>query len=56
MGTAAGTKMVKDINPGLLGSFPSEFTGVGGTVFFVAQDATTGNELWKTDGGPLWAR
>jgi ELWxxDGT repeat protein len=50
-GTAAGTVLVKDINPGpghasdLLPLFP-----VDGAVFFSADDGSTGNELWKSDG------
>jgi ELWxxDGT repeat protein len=44
-GTAAGTSLVKDINPGL-----SEFVNVNGTVFFTANDGVNGVALWKTDG------
>ncbi len=56
-GTAAGTVMVRDIRPGAessIGSrygysYPTEstFTNVGGTLFFAANDGTTGPELWK---------
>jgi ELWxxDGT repeat protein len=61
-GTASGTTLLKDINPsqgyyyygtyypGPQGSYPGQFTAVGGTLFFVANDGTDGNELWKTDG------
>jgi ELWxxDGT repeat protein len=48
---AAMPRLVKDIdtitNPG---SGPSDFTEVGGTVFFVASTPATGRELWKSDG------
>jgi ELWxxDGT repeat protein len=50
-GTAAGTVMVKDINPALqMSSDPCKFTDVNGTAFFVADDGVHGQELWKTDG------
>jgi ELWxxDGT repeat protein len=53
-GTEAGTFVVKDVNPGsgdgltfynrnLLG-------GIGGSLFFSANDGVHGLELWKTDG------
>jgi ELWxxDGT repeat protein len=45
-GTAAGTVLVKDINPGSAGSNPVELTNVNGTLYFVAN----GNQLWKSDG------
>ncbi len=34
------------IRPGSTGSNPSNLTNVGGTLFFSANDGTTGNELW----------
>jgi ELWxxDGT repeat protein len=49
-GTAAGTKRVKDINPGSGGSNPHELTNVGGRAFFAADDGTSGIELWISDG------
>jgi ELWxxDGT repeat protein len=54
-GTAAGTVMVKDINPGGSGGYyygygPTDLTDVDGTLFFVANDGTHGYELWKSDG------
>ena len=54
-GTAAGTVLVKDINPNSSYGYPSgsnlyEPTVVGATLFFTADDGTTGRELWKTDG------
>jgi ELWxxDGT repeat protein len=42
-GTAAGTVLVKEINS-------TELTNLNGTLFFVATDGITGNELWKSDG------
>jgi len=41
--------LVKDINPGSVGSYPGFLTAVGNTLFFQAYD---GNdiELWKSDG------
>lgn len=53
-GTAAGTNMVADINPGQGSSNPAWLTPVGGNLFFAASDGNTaadhGVELWKTDG------
>ena len=57
-GTAGGTVLVADIftgddpyNPGSPGSsYPFRLTAVGNTLFFVAQDDTHGEELWKSDG------
>jgi ELWxxDGT repeat protein len=45
-GTAGGTHLVKDINPGPNGSFPQNLTKVDDTLFF----AVEGGELWRTDG------
>ncbi len=59
-GTADGTTLVKDINPGSYtydydysypnSSQPRYLTSVGGTLFFAANDGTNGIELWKSDG------
>ncbi len=63
-GTAAGTKMLKEINtstqngfdpsssPYPRSSFPQQFTVVGNRVYFVADDGVHGQELWATDGTP----
>ena len=48
-GTPAGTVMVKDINPGMVSSSPSDFTVVNGTLFFTTDVGSPG-VLWKTDG------
>lgn len=53
-GTAAGTTLVKDIEPGPDSSQPSffaaaTFSGTPGAYFF-ARTAANGQELWKTDG------
>ncbi len=49
-GTAAGTRLVRDIQPGPLGSDPQELTRAGGLVFFSAETSAAGRELWRTDG------
>lgn len=49
-GTSAGTRLVREIRPGLRGSEPRELTSVGNTLFFTANDGKTGRELWKSDG------
>ena len=55
-GTAAGTLLVKDIRPSGDSSIETAphwggFTAaLGSTLFFVADDGTSGSELWKSDG------
>lgn len=49
-GTVAGTKMVKDINPGSDGSDPRYLCAVGGKVYFSATTPDYGSELWVSDG------
>ena len=49
-GTADGTVMVKDINPGSGSSSPRDLTDVNGVLYFAADDGTNGRELWKSDG------
>jgi ELWxxDGT repeat protein len=45
-GTALGTRMIQDIAPGPLSASPTGFTPAGTNVYFVADDNTTGFELW----------
>ena len=52
-GTAEGTKLIKDINPDgdsfkIVGG--SNFTEFGDKLYFVADDGTSGGELYVTDG------
>ena len=56
-GTAAGTVLVADIDPGPRSSAPGYggyagdgFVEFGGRVYFAAQRPATGYELWRTDG------
>ena len=51
-GTAQGTVMVKDINPGALGAGEDlgGFTQHNGAIYFAAYTPAAGYELWKTDG------
>jgi ELWxxDGT repeat protein len=45
-GTAHGTRMVDDLNPGEPGSWPSGMTQAGDLLFFSANDGLAGYELW----------
>ena len=49
-GTAAGTMIVKDINPGKDSSNPQYLTELNGQLYFAADDGSDGTELWKSDG------
>jgi ELWxxDGT repeat protein len=52
-GTGPGTVLVKDINPGLVGSSPQHFSylsEINGKLVFNADDGIHGNEPWKSDG------
>jgi ELWxxDGT repeat protein len=52
-GTAAGTRLVRDITIGSAGSSPRHLTAVGSTLYFSADDGTAvGREVWKSDGTP----
>jgi ELWxxDGT repeat protein len=43
-------QMVRDINPTLLPSIPSQMVAIGSTIYFAADDGVNGRELWKSDG------
>jgi ELWxxDGT repeat protein len=45
-GTVGGTVLVQDIAPGPDGSSPFYFTLSGRLLFFIADDGTTGGEVW----------
>lgn len=49
-GTAVGTRLVKDIRPGVVSSDLVGLTPLGSTLFFSADDGSNGYELWKSDG------
>lgn len=54
-GTASGTALVKDINPGTAdgihySSDPINSVSMGGILYFIADDGIADNELWRTDG------
>ena len=51
-GTAAGTQLVRDIQPGPEGSDPGGFVHALGAVYFHAYTTAHGVELWRTDGTP----
>lgn len=55
-GTAAGTRRVQDLDPGLASSDPTELTVVGDRLYFSADDGETGLEPWylplQSPGGP----
>src|SRR6185436_9450380 len=49
-GSPAGTRLLKDINPGGAGSYPYNPVDVEGRLYFVADDGAHGNLLWTSDG------
>ena len=52
-GTAAGTQLVHDIQPGPGHGVPwvgASLTAFGGRVYLQADDGVTGMELWSSDG------
>jgi ELWxxDGT repeat protein len=48
--STSAARLVKDINPGKAGSFPSSFIVVGSHIFFTAETTSSGIELWISDG------
>ena len=49
-GTAAGTALVQDIEPGAASGSPGFLVPFGSGILFRADDGTLGTELWKSDG------
>ncbi|MDP9134408.1 MAG: hyalin, partial [Actinomycetota bacterium] len=49
-GTAAGTRLVEDINPGSDASWPIILVAVNNVLYFTADDGVHGKELWRSDG------
>lgn len=49
-GTAAGTRLVKDINPGSGSSYPHNLTEFNGQLFFSADAGRGVYEVWASDG------
>ncbi|HWV99098.1 MAG TPA: ELWxxDGT repeat protein [Candidatus Acidoferrum sp.] len=49
-GTAGGTTLVKDINPGDGDSSPQNIIAAGTNVLFLATDGVHGQQLWRSDG------
>lgn len=48
-GTSGGTYMLKDVNPGMYGSWPDRFGELNGQLLFRAYDGVHGVEPWTTD-------
>jgi ELWxxDGT repeat protein len=49
-GTATGTQLLVDINPGATASNAAPAVVIGKRVYFVADDGVHGQELWASDG------
>lgn len=49
-GTEAGTRLLKDINPGPATSYPSVLNHIGDKFLFLGDDGIHGEELWISDG------
>jgi len=49
-GSTAGTRRVKDVRPGPVGSMPEQLVVLGSQLFFVADDGVHGAEPWVSDG------
>jgi ELWxxDGT repeat protein len=48
--TVAGTRVLKDIFPGMLSSEPSRLMAAGSRIYFIADDGVHGREPWTSDG------
>ena len=51
-GTAEGTRLLLDVNPGTAGSDPDDFYSDGSRVYFTATTPATGREVYVSDGTP----
>ncbi|WP_224373087.1 ELWxxDGT repeat protein [Hyalangium versicolor] len=49
-GTAYGTALVSDINPGANSSYINELVELNGSLFFTGNDGVHGTSLWRSDG------
>src|SRR5688572_17301469 len=50
---ATGARQLADLNPGAVGSYPSNFTSFGGALYFSAYTLQTGFELWRYNGSSV---
>jgi ELWxxDGT repeat protein len=55
-GTPAGTRRLRDLQPGPGSSVPQGLVSAGDRVFFSADDGAHGRELWESDGTPEGTR
>ncbi len=51
-GTAAGTRLLKDICHGPGDSSPGQYMTIGDHVYFIANDGVNEREFWRSDGTP----
>ncbi len=51
-GTTQGTRLVRDIQPGLATSYVKAFANLGPKTVFVASENSIATEVWATDGTP----
>lgn len=52
-GTISNTAVVKDIYFGFMPSYPSDFSVINGSLYFLANDGIHGNEIYKSDGSSI---